>query len=275
MRQRRDIAPANEPPPPLPNINALLHITPAPSQRMAFAALHTAGGSASGYSAAISSLGHSNRSPFFPTVTSPPAIVAAPAAAAIGTITHDDDDDDDTIPAQHFAAMASHRTTHSRTPRGTRSTSAAAERARATGQHDSDDDNTEDEVEYQIDPQDGFWNPSIEEENMLRLLQIQELNIDGNDDGHSTCASPVFGTSIVSPAVPDLGALIQNCTDFQFEELSPEALAAEVIVPQPIYEGESGLKRGVAGSFRTPLEAFRKAGFTPDLISRYTQNSNK
>ena len=59
----------------------------------------------------------------------------------------------------------------------TRNTLAAAQRARATRQeHDSDDDNTEDEAEYQMDPNDGFWNPSVDEENMLRLIRTQELS---------------------------------------------------------------------------------------------------
>ena len=128
-----------------------------------------------------------------------------------------------------------------------------------------------------MNPLDGFWNPSVEEENVLRLLRIQELTLDDNDDV-LPCPSPVFGTSAISAAFSNLGGLIQECTDFQFEEIGTDALAAAIAAghkPQPIYDGESGLKRGVAGSFRTPLEAFRKCGFSHDLLARYTQNSNK
>ena len=248
---------ANDPPPPpLPEINVLVaENTPAPSQRMAFAAVHTAG-STSLYSAgAISSLGHSNRSRYTRTlegtilaideqdITSPPVPVAA-------------------TPPPPLPPMTS-RTT--RTRANTRTVGAASQRARAAGRYDSDDDNTDGEAEYQMDPHDGFWNPSIEEENILRLLRTQELNLfEDDDDGLSTTEdNPVFGTSTVRPAVSDLGTLIQNCTDFQFEELGMDALAAETLLtpPQPLYVGESGLRRGVAGSFSTPLEAFRKAGF--------------
>jgi hypothetical protein len=247
-------APANQPPPqvaPAADNNATTPADPS-QQRMAFAALHTAGSAsaAPGFSHdGISSLGHSNRSAFVLDVVVPPAAVTL------------------TTPAPAAASTRS----------STRSESVANNRARASGQYDSDDDNTLEEAEFQMNPSDGFWTPSAEEQNVLRLLRIQELSLDDDDD-ISPCPSPVFGTSFVNPSFSDLGTLIQECTDFQFEEIGTEALAAAIAAghkAQPIYDGESGLRRGVAGSFRTPLEAFRKCGFSHDLVARYTQNSNK
>jgi hypothetical protein len=39
--------------------------------------------------------------------------------------------------------------------------------------------------------------------------------------------------------------------------------------PPKIYDGPSGLKQGFAASFSAPLGAFRKAGFTVELIKHW------
>jgi hypothetical protein len=44
---------------------------------------------------------------------------------------------------------------------------------------------------------------------------------------------------------------------------------------QRIYGGDSGLRRGVACSFSTPMGAVHQAGLTNELVARWVKNSNK
>ena len=72
----------------------------------------------------------------------------------------------------------------------------------------------------------------------------------------------------------DFARLLKNCKEFTFTELTEEQ-ARIMPKPQKIYKGPSGLRRNVATSFRTPLGAFRKAGFTLEMVKRWVENSNK
>ena len=54
-------------------------------------------------------------------------------------------------------------------------------------------------------------------------------------------------------------------------ELPPEA---KMDFKQKIYSGDSGLRRGVAYFFKTPLEAFQRAGSSLTLVEQWTKNSN-
>ena len=186
----------------------------------------------------------------------------------------------------HTAGSASGYTEISSLGNSNRSQAAAPPRAvrktRSTvDEYDTDDADTEGEAEYEMNLQDGLWNiMTNQDEDLLRRIRINELNVSDEDDentSHVSTASPI-GTASVSAAVPDYGTLLQNCTDFHFEEIKTKSEAEEWMRAHPppkIYDGESGLKRGVAASFETPLGALRKAGLTPELVARYTYNSNR
>ena len=78
----------------------------------------------------------------------------------------------------------------------------------------------------------------------------------------------------------DFACLLKDCKEFTFTELTEEQ-ARIMPKPQKIYQGPSGLRRNVATSFKTPLGAFRtlgafrKAGFTLDMVKRWIENSNQ
>jgi hypothetical protein len=67
--------------------------------------------------------------------------------------------------------------------------------------------------------------------------------------------------------------MLENCKTFNFTTVSEEE-GATMDFRQKIYTGETGLRRGVAHSFTTPVEAFQRAGFTQELIRRWTKNTN-
>ena len=118
-----------------------------------------------------------------------------------------------------------------------------------------------------MNPSDGFWN------NTMDLAPVDEREDEQEDNASNT--TPV-GTATVSRG-PDLGTLIAACTDFPFTELTEEEANEWMRTnpPPKLYNGDSGLKRGVASSFDTPLEAFARSGFSPELITKYTANSNR
>ncbi len=136
---------------------------------------------------------------------------------------------------------------------------------------DSDDADTDDEAGYQLNPDDGFWN-----NNSLNEEEVQ-VRDDNDDDASNTTPIVIDPPIPLTGAVPDLGALIAPCTDFPFTALTEEQANewAAANPPQKLYNGESGLKRGVAATFDTPLQAFARSGFTPELIRKYTKNSNR
>lgn len=149
-----------------------------------------------------------------------------------------------------------------------------------TDPFDSDGADTEDEDDYELDVNGGLWNVMTDQdEDVLRLIRIDELNISDkdNDSDQSSTDSPV-GAASVSPACTDYGTLLQHCSTFEFTELKTEEEREQWMQDNPppkIYDGETGLKRGVAASFETPLGALERAGLTQELISNYTRFSNK
>jgi len=163
------------------------------------------------------------------------------------------------------SATGGSTTTRRTTPANTRRTRNNNE----AGCYDSDDEYTDDEAGYELNPLDGFWNNTGGGD----LEAMDELSDTG--DNASTASPVAFAT--VGAQVPDLGTLIGACTEFPFTELTPEEANEWMHTnsPQKLYNGESGLKRGVASSFDTALEAFARSGFTPELIMKYTVNSNR
>ena len=72
----------------------------------------------------------------------------------------------------------------------------------------------------------------------------------------------------------DIASLLRDATNFGFTEVLPDAVQ-NMAPPETIYNAPSGLKEGIANLIRTPFDAFRHSGFTEELISRWTKNSNK
>jgi hypothetical protein len=108
-------------------------------------------------------------------------------------------------------------------------------------EQDSDEDNTDDEDEYDVDFSENFWQSREQLRQMVDQLGEDEVLDDYDDD-----AVPAE----VTTGLPQL----QDCKVFEFAELTPEQ-AANMSSAQKLYEAESGLWRGVATSFATPLEA--------------------
>jgi hypothetical protein len=71
----------------------------------------------------------------------------------------------------------------------------------------------------------------------------------------------------------DFANSLQNCSNFQFQEVTREQ-SASMEPPQKTYDGPSGLHRNVSHFFQTPLGAFRRAGFTEEMVGHWTCNSN-
>jgi hypothetical protein len=127
---------------------------------------------------------------------------------------------------------------------------------------DSDDDITEGEDDFAVDFSQSFW--ASREQNL-------NMGSDGAFDEHDGgdveyCPYNAERT--------DYARLLKDVVDFQFEEIQPEDAAA-IGTPPNIYDGESGLRRGVASTFDSPFEAFRKSGFTEALVAKYVMHSNE
>ena len=73
----------------------------------------------------------------------------------------------------------------------------------------------------------------------------------------------------------DYASMLKDCSEFNFVPLTPKEADAMPLPPKIYDEEKSGLRKNVAASFDTPLGAFRKSGFTADMISRWTINSNQ
>jgi hypothetical protein len=175
----------------------------APTQRAAFAALHTAG-----YVSGLSSFGNSE--------------------------------------------------THSRSDRR-RQTSA---RLRIE-ENDSDDGDTEHKDNYKVDLSQNFSQSRHELQSLIEGEYCDDMD---KDDNSVTVRN--------EESVLDYGRHLEKCSDFNFVELTREE-AGRMEPPAKVYSGESGLCRGVAGRFSTPLGAFRASGFTMHLVLRWTFSSNK
>ena len=136
-------------------------------------------------------------------------------------------------------------------------------RRQRTEDYDSDHEDTDAEDNYEVDFSENFW--------LSRRLQ-QQLVAEEDDD--------VYGSDDEEIIIPhntqdnDYGQAVKECPPFNFRPVSPEE-AATLSMDQKIYDGESGLKRGVARSFSTPLRAVQRAGLTTELVARWVKNSNK
>jgi hypothetical protein len=138
--------------------------------------------------------------------------------------------------------------------------------------NDSDQCNTESENEYNVDFNENFWEttePSEEtadqapddatpnqEDCLPRFMNNQNLYTHDSCDGN------------------DFANLLQNCSNFQFEEVTREQ-SASMEPRQKTYDGPSGLRRNVSHFFQTPLGAFCRAGFTKEMVGHWTRNSNR
>lgn len=127
--------------------------------------------------------------------------------------------------------------------------------------HDSDDD-TDGEDLYEVDHAQNFWQSRQELQQMIR----DEIVDDDEDDGD---VADVVPTGIQ----PDYGVALRDCSEFQFEEVIG-GQANNMAPPEKIYDAPSGLRKVVAHSFTSLLDAFCRAGFTLELIARWTKNSN-
>jgi hypothetical protein len=132
-------------------------------------------------------------------------------------------------------------------------------------ENDSDNEITDAEDEYEVDFNDNFWRNREE----LRELVDEEAVVPNEDDEAEDAVTCPPGADSC-----DYARLLKNVTEFQFREVSPSE--AELMDDPPkIYDGESGLQRGVSSSFHTPFGSFRRSGFTEELVLRWTMNSNK
>ena len=216
-------------PPPLDNVVITTPAQPPPlEQRMAFAALHTAGSGPSLYSQTeFSSLGASNRSPdgFTP---------HTPQRHEQPMDVDDDSDDEDIAPVQR-----------QRQDRSTRSTSTVLG-------NDFDRDDTDDEAGFEVDFSDNFWTaPPTTIPTSERVARGEygddhdppppDATSDQEDDDDDEATTFSHHTNLAV----DLGRLLQECSQFDFEEIKTneeleELQATMTDTPGKVYEGESG-----------------------------------
>lgn len=129
--------------------------------------------------------------------------------------------------------------------------------------YDSDQYPTDDEDEYEVDHHENFW----QSRSMTQEMVEQETYVDDQLDGDVvSCPADCDAT--------DFARMLKDCKEFDFVELDADDMAT-MPSPQKIYAGETGLKQGVAKSFQTPLGAFRKCGFTLDMVKHWVTNSNR
>lgn len=136
---------------------------------------------------------------------------------------------------------------------------------------DSDQSDTDQEDQYEVDFTQNFWQSRHERQSMIEE-QGDIRFVDGGDD--DSIHEVVLASCPLDAPQEDYARLLRDCNEFRFTELTPLE-SATMPPPQKIYEGESGLRRGVWKQFETPFEAFRQAGFTQELVAHWTKNSNK
>jgi hypothetical protein len=241
------------------NINYNTPAARRPAEQIAFAALYTAASAA--YSD-ISSLGHSNRSP--PAEQQPPTPVAHPERQQ---------QQRGRSPAPG-AEQDQQRGSSSRTRR-TRGPLSVLDEAQ---EQDSDDNETDDEAGYDVNFHENFWQSRATVKEIVNVFEDdgdQQSSFMTRNSGADSRDGQQVGAGDL-----DYGALLRDCSDFQFREISREDEEADcdgVMSPPPkIYNEEmSGLRRGIASAFDSPITAFRQAGFTLQLVARWTKNSNR
>jgi hypothetical protein len=194
--------------------------------------------------------------PVVPLVVNTPAASTAAAFAAVhtaGSISYISD-------LSSLGVSGVSGSTQSQSASDDHSSRRPSTRNTADEDDNSDDANTEDEDEFEVDFGETFWNP------------CRNANDDDSSDESGSERGDV-GSFPADAGAHDFARLLQQCTTFNFRELTAEEANTRES-PQKIYDGPSGLRQHVASSFRTPLGAFRRAGFSDDLIARWTNNSN-
>jgi hypothetical protein len=125
-------------------------------------------------------------------------------------------------------------------------------------QGDSDESDTDNEAEYQVDFSEHFWRSRDQGHERIHEGDDQFIESDTDIQGGNITHSP---------------ELDNNCPKFQFFEMTTDD-AAGIKHPPKIYDLDTGLKIGIATAFKSPLGAFRQAGFTQRLVAYWTKNSN-
>jgi hypothetical protein len=177
-------------------------------------------------------------------------------------------------PTQHaaFAALHTAGSVSGLSSFGNSETTSRSDRRRRTSarlrnqieeENDSDDGDTDNEDNYEVDFTQNFWQSRRELQSLIEGEYCDDLDEDDNS---------VMVRN--QESVLDYGRHLEKCSDFNFVELTREE-ADRMEPPGKVYSGESGLRRGVAGRFSTPLGAFRASGFTMHLVLRWTLSSNK
>jgi hypothetical protein len=155
------------------------------------------------------------------------------------------------------------------TGRQTRNRSTRSTRSQV--EPDSDDSMTDDEDEYQVDFSENFWESRRETQ---RIVDEAEDEPDELVTPQDDFAAMSDDDEEASPSQSnDYARLLRPCTDFIFEEMTAEE-AQQMMDPPQVYQGERGLKQGVAALFTTPLEALRQSGLSERMVSHWTYNSN-
>jgi len=132
----------------------------------------------------------------------------------------------------------------------------------------SDADLTDGDDTYELDISKNFWRhrQELKERNSPSRDNEEEDNIDDDSEEDFDENSPLDQY--------DLAQLLRNCIEFPFTEVTPEE-ANNMPPPQKVYDGPSGLKKGIHEKIKTPFDAFQMSGLTHRLILRMTKNSNK
>lgn len=138
-------------------------------------------------------------------------------------------------------------------------------------EEDSDDEVTVGDDTYELDVDENFW----EVRRQLRQQAQEEEEaededaVDDDDRGTRTNNDSRFNSNSNS-----LTELLDGAKDFNFVEF-PYPPTEPLPKPPKIFDQRSGIKSGVKDAIHTPFDAFRKSGFTEQLIQRWTKNSNK
>ena len=110
--------------------------------------------------------------------------------------------------------------------------------------YDSDDYDTEGEDLYNVDFTDNFWQQRSDTQAIVNDAD------DNEDDAEEEGPVDYFQGQI--HRLQDFANFLEHCNDFEFVELSADE-TAEMPPPPKVCDGDHGLQRGVADSFRTPF----------------------
>ena len=165
-------------------------------------------------------------------------------------------------------SLPSQDTTATSSERVTRSVAAVSDSDSVLG-------DTDDEDEYNLDTSDNFWRTRQLIREMVEegYYLDEQMVSDGEHEDVLSCPENVDANVDAN----DFARLLKDCTQFSFSPVTQAdtTLLSERNGPQKIYTGPTGLRMGIAKSFSDPFGAFRKAGFTIELIKHWMHNSNR